>query len=624
MAELNQRLKTCCRVGDVVGLRQLLEKGAAVDSVDPKQKQDVTGLWLAAEAGKTAIFDELLSHGADVNFKRPKDDASVLYVACQNGHTPIVTRLLDHPKLTSVDQKKTNGSTPLFISAQQGHPDTARMLLKRGANANVKNDQDVTAFILACYTGNEELAVLLLSYGADPYTRRSGQTGLELAKAMKFHKVVAAVHHYVTFVQPMSLLSGFVISFFQKWLAAGYSRTRTGDDAHHTLRPHDELEASATDQASTAYGDDSALGGYSRTRTGDDAHHTLRPHDELEASATDQASTAYGDDSALGWSLRDLPEGAIDYEPLQLSGGVGNRLRPVIVPGTLRPESDDEGDAESINTELALHRTLYGYDYADTDSGGSSVFEVPSVTSDGEEGALRGYRAFPATHNLPSTHRYMRRLENAYEAEFGKAPGTFDFTPKSRGSRTATQQSQASAELRRRKHYQREVDDAFRAIFPSGVECDKAKGAYYNQDIQLTRTLHCAANGKGRNYGHHTSISHAMATGRYNGPMVNEHRNMKAGARSDTFLPAQPFKRVDAKAKWKKKLTDQQSREQEALRQAQAKAVTAKIEKQVLEETIASPGLLSSINRGDKRLMSRSRDTTCDRLYQDFHKREFE
>ena len=578
--ELNRRLKTCCRVGDVAGVRSAITSGAMLDYVDPKQKQDVTGLWLAAEAGKVDICTELISAGANVNFMRPKDDASVLYVACQNGHMNIVKLLLAEKTLSDVDQRKQNGSTPLFISAQQNHADVAELLLARGADPNVKNDQDVTAFILSCYTGNASLAVLLLRHGADPYQRRSGQTGMQLAKAMKFHDVVARVFHYTNIVQPMSLLSAFVIKFFQNWLETGVRRAQ-----HH---PSDEEEV----------------------------------HNAPLDSATDSVATgADEDDGSLMWTLRDLPDGNIDYEPIQLSGNVGNRLRPVIVPGTLRDEAPEEDDNLSDDYgNVELQRTLYGYDYADADSQGSTVYAVPSVSSC----AQRRYQAHPSTHILPK-HRYLQSLENAYEAEFGKGPeaeNTDDAIDGKRRRRKEDREPKAAQEAREKLRYKTEVDAAFKALFPLKSERRAAREAYYNQDIQLTRTLHCAATGKGRDY-RHTSISHAMATGRNNGSMVNETCNMKTGAKCDVFAAPSPMRKKDSTPAWKKELRQQKSREQAALRKAQATAVTAKIEKQVLEEHIYAPSLLAQINRGDRRFECQSRDTRCAPSYLEFHSKEF-
>ena len=45
--------------------------------------------------------------------------ATPLFIAAQEGHLPVVKLLLDRE--AAVNQAKTNGATPLFIVAQEGH-----------------------------------------------------------------------------------------------------------------------------------------------------------------------------------------------------------------------------------------------------------------------------------------------------------------------------------------------------------------------------------------------------------------------------------------------------------------------------------------------------------------------
>ena len=612
------RLKTCCRVGDVVGLKQLCAtaKNLDVDYVDERKPDDVTGLWLATEGGKLDTVNVLLDYGADINYKRGTDGASVLYVACQNGHAALVDRLLMHPGLAGVDQRKQNGTTPLLISAQQGFPDIVEKLLGMGANPNVKNEQDVTAFMLACFMGNASLAVMLLRSGADHRVLGSGKTGLEWAKARKHRDVVAAVHHFIAFVQPINLFSVWLSRFWKAWMgtAAANVRSRRSDAAPAAQAAADDGEGS-----------------------------------QEESEEGEEAKS-------LQWSIRDLPEGDLDYEPLELEGEAGNRLRQVIIPVTLQDQSSDEDEGTpSLNMTLQ-GRTAFGYEYAETVSDESTVWDVPSVYSQ-EDRVTRGPYTFQATHGLPSTHRYMKCLENAYEAEFGKPDYGDDVFTVMEAEKKAKRSAAAAEESRRprsprqrradeekqrmqwagppspksaeKRKYAARVDSAFRALFPIDRQRHQVQTEYINQDVTLTRTLHMAAAGKGKGYSK-TSVSEAMMAqttgGPYNGPMVSEHRSMKVGAKVDVFSqPSDGRLRGDGRSTWKKELREQKAMEKQALRAANAGAVIAKVEREVLVGAVHAPDLRARINKSGPAhtTHSHSRDTHCSRGYAKFFAKEF-
>jgi ankyrin repeat protein len=115
--------------------KELLRAGARVDARD---KLNVTPLMIAAREGFNELVELLLAAGASVT---AKDRASRL----QNGKR-----------------------TPLFHACEMGHVETARILLKHGADPDC-TDQDLrTPFSNALGGGEQEMAELLLEFGANP------------------------------------------------------------------------------------------------------------------------------------------------------------------------------------------------------------------------------------------------------------------------------------------------------------------------------------------------------------------------------------------------------------------------------------------------------------------------
>ena len=89
---------------------------------------------------------------------------SALWKAASNGHLPIVQYLVEQ----GADKEKTYGSnTPLMNASWYGHLDVVRYLLEQGADREKKSIIGYTSLHCAAQNGYLEMAMLLMSYGAD-------------------------------------------------------------------------------------------------------------------------------------------------------------------------------------------------------------------------------------------------------------------------------------------------------------------------------------------------------------------------------------------------------------------------------------------------------------------------
>ena len=89
------------------------------------------------------IFDEKTLHNC-------------AYEAIYNNYDNIVTLLLDR-SIIGIDTKLWGRSTLLQSAAKYGHVNTIKMLLNRGADVHIKDNDNETAFIIATTSNRGEL-----------------------------------------------------------------------------------------------------------------------------------------------------------------------------------------------------------------------------------------------------------------------------------------------------------------------------------------------------------------------------------------------------------------------------------------------------------------------------------
>ena len=86
-----------------------------------------------------------------------------MHEAAKKGHGGVITTLLS---LGFAVDSKDNGFTPLMYASSNGHADTARMLLEKGALLEAVSKNGQTALQLAENYGKDEVAKVLCNHGA--------------------------------------------------------------------------------------------------------------------------------------------------------------------------------------------------------------------------------------------------------------------------------------------------------------------------------------------------------------------------------------------------------------------------------------------------------------------------
>ena len=194
-------------------VERLLAAGANASAALPSGE---TVLMTCARAGDAAAVKALLAHGADVNAKeREHHQTALMWAAAQRhpdvvqllieAHADIRARSLAYAQTVVGEQTQRagreelnytvsrGGATPLLFTARAGDVESARLLLKAGADPNDSQPDGVSALVLAAHSGNGNVAALLLEHDADPNAVGSGYTALHAASLRSDLNLVKAL-----------------------------------------------------------------------------------------------------------------------------------------------------------------------------------------------------------------------------------------------------------------------------------------------------------------------------------------------------------------------------------------------------------------------------------------------
>ncbi|KAF5578533.1 ankyrin repeat [Fusarium subglutinans] len=133
---------------------RLITAGAKIDATDDA---GYTALMLATISGSSNLVARLLALGANVDTKEWRHEKNPLLYAAEHGFEKCVELLWNAD--AEVDFVDKSGRTSLSWAAENGHANIVNLLLQKGANPNMKdNDLERTPFLWSI--NNEQLAVI--------------------------------------------------------------------------------------------------------------------------------------------------------------------------------------------------------------------------------------------------------------------------------------------------------------------------------------------------------------------------------------------------------------------------------------------------------------------------------
>ncbi|KAI0840804.1 hypothetical protein F5Y06DRAFT_261804 [Hypoxylon sp. FL0890] len=205
--------------------RILLENGAALEGYGPDGK---TNLQVAVESGFHNITELLLEFRAKFGLSSEEDGPSLLLRAIERDDFETTEVLLKWGANLNVRNEATY--TPLMVAVSRGNVSIAKLLLEHGADCAARSDDGLSAKDLAC--GSEELKSLLdnATFLQGPYlpspmgeTSTTGRVTLELPRA--------PIHN----ADKMVACHGFQISIIDFFIEESERRIETSASVYEVL-----------------------------------------------------------------------------------------------------------------------------------------------------------------------------------------------------------------------------------------------------------------------------------------------------------------------------------------------------------------------------------------------------
>lgn len=176
--KLDAALAVAVQKNDAAQIKRLLARGANPNSDTADGSPYLVGV--AARKDETLVA-ALLQAGADPN-RTDRDGFSPLMAAATGGSLPIVNLLLAKGARPNAIPGKKAGMNALSRAVFSGNVEVVKRLLDAGAAINARSDQ-LTALMAAAAFGHEAMARLLLERGADPALRNEqGYTALSITE----------------------------------------------------------------------------------------------------------------------------------------------------------------------------------------------------------------------------------------------------------------------------------------------------------------------------------------------------------------------------------------------------------------------------------------------------------
>lgn len=176
-------LNIACELGNYQTIKLLIDNEPTLINIP--DGDNIFPIEWAVENGDINIFDFLIKNGADPYIN--KDGFNLLHLAAYHGRNKIIDRLLSLKINLNEMDDNGRGRTPLMWVAEAGNLSTLKHLIKLGANAELKDENGMTALDIAVSEGWKVIVKELLNSGVD-VNQRTQNNGTVLHTAVAWQK----------------------------------------------------------------------------------------------------------------------------------------------------------------------------------------------------------------------------------------------------------------------------------------------------------------------------------------------------------------------------------------------------------------------------------------------------
>ncbi len=196
--EANRSLVKGAKNNSLRRVRQALEDGA-----DPNlgEKYNTSILKAACEVGETKIAEELIDHGAKINYSN--GSSTPLISAVENKHFETAKMLVERG--ANVNRSCYNGSA-LTIAIRKKNLELVKLLVENGADIENGRNGSATEFLVAVQDGNLEIVKYLFAKGADAKTEVNGKNAITLALEYGNSKIAEFLINNTQYIQGINEL----------------------------------------------------------------------------------------------------------------------------------------------------------------------------------------------------------------------------------------------------------------------------------------------------------------------------------------------------------------------------------------------------------------------------------